>query len=408
MPPAGSMRRSAATAICSPIWCGGCWRTAPIRRSYRSPPIRTCRSRKSCGGRKAGSPTPRQARNRKIPLPRDLYRPERRSSAGIEFGDRASLDALLREVRDGAAASADRELRRWSMASRCPASSAPSIRRSTADQSARCARPTTPSCAPRSRPPRPALRPGRRRRSRSAPRRSNAPPTGSKLNRGRLLALLQNEAGKTLDDALAELREAVDYCRYYAAQARIALAPQPMPGPTGESNELALSRPRRVRLHQPVEFSARDFSRPGRRRARCRQYRRRQARRADAARRRAWRSRCLHEAGVPQSALHLVPGDGAVGASLVADPRIAGVVFTGSTEVGRSINRALAAKDRPDRAADRRDRRHQCHDRRCHRAARTGQRRRDRVGIPLRRPALLGAAAALPAGRRRRAACSTC
>ena len=57
-------------------------------------------------------------------------------------------------------------------------------------------------------------------------------------DRGRLLAVLQNEAGKTLDDALAELREAVDYCRYYAAQARTTLKPQAMPGPTGESNEL--------------------------------------------------------------------------------------------------------------------------------------------------------------------------
>ena len=57
-------------------------------------------------------------------------------------------------------------------------------------------------------------------------------------DRGRLIALMQAEGGKTLDDALSELREAVDYCRYYAAEARRALAPQPMPGPTGESNEL--------------------------------------------------------------------------------------------------------------------------------------------------------------------------
>ena len=55
----------------------------------------------------------------------------------------------------------------------------------------------------------------------------------------------------------------------------------------------------------------------------------------------------LHEAGVPVTALHLVPGDGDVGARLVADPRVAGVVFTGSTEVGRTINRALARKDGP-------------------------------------------------------------
>src|SRR5205085_3540795 len=55
----------------------------------------------------------------------------------------------------------------------------------------------------------------------------------------------------------------------------------------------------------------------------------------------------LHEAGIPASALHLVPGDGRIGAALVAHPDISGVVFTGSTEVARAINRALAAKDGP-------------------------------------------------------------
>ena len=57
--------------------------------------------------------------------------------------------------------------------------------------------------------------------------------------------------------------------------------------------------------------------------------------------------RCCTKPACRQRALHLVPGDGTVGASLVADPRIAGVAFTGSTEVGRAINRALAAKDGP-------------------------------------------------------------
>ena len=57
--------------------------------------------------------------------------------------------------------------------------------------------------------------------------------------------------------------------------------------------------------------------------------------------------RLLHQAGVPVGALHFVPGDGRVGAALTADPRVAGVAFTGSTEVGRVINRALAAKDGP-------------------------------------------------------------
>src|SRR5436189_228758 len=55
--------------------------------------------------------------------------------------------------------------------------------------------------------------------------------------------------------------------------------------------------------------------------------------------------RLMHQAGVPISALHLVLGDGQIGAALTADSRVAGVAFTGSTEVGHAINRALAAKD---------------------------------------------------------------
>ena len=182
---------------------------------------------------------PRQARNRKIPLPRDLYLPDRHGSAGIEFGDRASLDALLRDVRDGAAnlQSAKPKLRRSSTVSSCPASNGSSIHRSTAEKSALCSRATTRSAAGMAAAAAGfaawAATPVEKRAAeldRAADR--------LEADRGRLLALLQSEAGKTLDDALAELREAADYCRYYAAQARVALAPQPRPGPTGESNEL--------------------------------------------------------------------------------------------------------------------------------------------------------------------------
>ena len=136
------------------------------------------------------------------------------------------------------------------------------------------------------RPRRRALRRGRRRLARSAPWRSNAPPICWKQNRGSLLALLQNEGGKTLDDALAEVREAVDYCRYYAAQARHCAGAAADAGADRRKQCAALSRPRRFRLHQSVEFSARDLSRPGQRGARRRQCRRRQAGRADAADRR--------------------------------------------------------------------------------------------------------------------------
>ena len=109
------------------------------------------------------------------------------------------------------------------------------------------------------------------------------------VNRGRLLALLQNEAGKTLDDALAELREAIDYCRYYAAQARLSLAPQQMPGPTGESNELRYRGRGVFVCISPWNFPLAIFLGQVERRARRRQYGRGQARRADAACRRACR-----------------------------------------------------------------------------------------------------------------------
>jgi RHH-type proline utilization regulon transcriptional repressor/proline dehydrogenase/delta 1-pyrroline-5-carboxylate dehydrogenase len=160
------------------------------------------------------------------------------------------------------------------------------------------------------------------------------------------LALLQNEAGKTLDDALAELREAVDYCRYYAAQARDCLAAQPMPGPTGESNLLRYRGRGVFVCISPWNFPLGIFL--GQVSAALVAGNSVVAKPAEQTPLVAARAvALLHEAGVPLSALHFVPGDGAVGASLVADPRAAGVVFTGSTEVGRTINQALAAKRGP-------------------------------------------------------------
>ena len=161
------------------------------------------------------------------------------------------------------------------------------------------------------------------------------------------IALLQREGGKTLDDAVSEVREAIDFCRYYAAQGRELFgADETMPGPTGESNVLRL-RGRGVFVAiSPWNFPLAIFL--GQVTAAL------MAGNAVVAKPAeqtpligAEAIRLLHEAGVPASALHLVPGDGRVGAALTAHPDVAGVVFTGSTEVARSINRALAAKDGP-------------------------------------------------------------
>src|SRR5207244_1630556 len=152
--------------------------------------------------------------------------------------------------------------------------------------------------------------------------------------------------GKTLDDALAEVREAVDFCRYYALEARRRLIPRALPGPTGEANELR-HRGRGVFVCiSPWNFPLSIFL--GQVSAALVAGNTVVAKPAEQTPLIAAEAvRILHQAGIPVSALHLVPGDGKVGAALTADPRVAGVAFTGSTEVARAINRVLAAKDGP-------------------------------------------------------------
>ncbi len=286
----------------------------------------------------------RDARNKKIPLPRDLYEPERRNSAGIEFGERASLDALLGEVRAGTPAAAE-------AAPLIDAVVLPGIERTIV--------------SPIDGRPVGIVREGDEAVARAAMAAAAAgfpawaaTPLGERAavlertaerleqERGLLLALLQNEGGKTLDDALAELREAVDACRYYAAQARTALAPQAMPGPTGESNVLRYRGRGVFVCISPWNFPLAIFL--GQASAALVAGNTVVAKPVEQTPLIAARAvALLHEAGAPKTALHFVPGDGEVGARLVADPHVAGVAFTGSTEVGRAINRALAAKSGP-------------------------------------------------------------
>lgn len=165
--------------------------------------------------------------------------------------------------------------------------------------------------------------------------------------RARFLALLAREAGKTLVDGIAEVREAADFCRYYAAEEEARAArPTRLPGPTGEDNRL-MARGRGVIVAiSPWNFPLAIFT--GQVVAALVTGNCVVAKPAEQTPLVAYEmTQLLHEAGVPASALQFVPGDGAVGAALVADARVAGVVFTGSTEVARLINRALAAKDGP-------------------------------------------------------------
>jgi RHH-type proline utilization regulon transcriptional repressor/proline dehydrogenase/delta 1-pyrroline-5-carboxylate dehydrogenase len=162
-----------------------------------------------------------------------------------------------------------------------------------------------------------------------------------------LVARIVREGGRTVPNAIDEVREAVDFCRYYAVQARAQFAgPDSLPGPTGERNAYSLHGRGVFACISPWNFPLAIFL--GQVVAALGAGNTVVAKPAEQTPLVAMAAiRLLHEAGIPPDAVHLLPGDGKVGAALVADPRIAGVAFTGSTEVARLINRALAAKDGP-------------------------------------------------------------
>ncbi|MCQ8129644.1 L-glutamate gamma-semialdehyde dehydrogenase, partial [Methylomonas rivi] len=161
-----------------------------------------------------------------------------------------------------------------------------------------------------------------------------------------LAALCVREGGRTVSDALAEIREAVDLCRYYAAGAiELFGQAQQLPGPTGEENCLwqygrgvfvcispwnfpiaifigqiaaALAAGNTVIAKPALQTSLTGMA--------C--------------------VRLLHRAGVPSDVLHFLPGEGAkIGGQLLSDKRVAGVAFTGSGATARAINLQLAQRD---------------------------------------------------------------
>ncbi|HYD55619.1 MAG TPA: bifunctional proline dehydrogenase/L-glutamate gamma-semialdehyde dehydrogenase PutA [Burkholderiales bacterium] len=162
----------------------------------------------------------------------------------------------------------------------------------------------------------------------------------------RLCALCVWEAGKTLPDALADLREAVDFCRYYAQQAREAFAPRELRGPVGERNELRLHGRGVFACISPWNFPVAIFT--GQVAAALVAGNTVVAKPAEQTPLAAFRiAELALEAGVPAAAFHLLPGDGATGQAIVSDPRIAGVAFTGGTETARHIQRALVERGGP-------------------------------------------------------------
>jgi RHH-type proline utilization regulon transcriptional repressor/proline dehydrogenase/delta 1-pyrroline-5-carboxylate dehydrogenase len=291
---------------------------------------------------------PRRARHPHIPRPGDLYWPDRKNSAGVEFGHAASLSGLLAQMCDGRPANAEARPEAAPLLDGIEMAGGVRTVLSPID-GAEAGRVTESDEA--------IVRSAFAASERGFPA-WDATPVAARAaaidraadlieeNRGPLMALLQEEGGKTLDDALAEVREAADLCRYYAAEARRRLASETLPGPTGESNALHHRGRGTFVCISPWNFPLAIFT--GQVMAALVAGNAVIAKPAEQTPLVAAAAvRLFHRAGIPPRALHLVPGDGAVGALLVAHPDTAGVAFTGSTEVARIINRTLAGKNGP-------------------------------------------------------------
>ena len=283
----------------------------------------------------------------RIPLPRDLYGPARENSRGLDL-DHAPVQAALR---DGLAAALCQ-----------PRSAAPII--DGIEQPGAAEPVFDPS--DRRRQVGMVVAAGPREIDRalgralfSAPSwdRTPAAERAAVLERAadlyqnrmvELMALIIREGGRTIPAALAEIREAVDYLRYYALRARVDFAAsEPLPGPTGERDEIALHGRGVFACISPWNFPLAIFT--GQIAAALAAGNAVVAKPAEQTPLVAATAvRLLHQAGVPGDVLHLLPGTGEiVGAALVGDPRVAGIAFTGSTETARRINLDLARRAGP-------------------------------------------------------------
>ncbi len=159
------------------------------------------------------------------------------------------------------------------------------------------------------------------------------------------MALCVREAGKSIPDCIAEVREGVDHVRYNAMQCRKQFGePTRLPGPTGERNQLSLHGRGVFVCISPWNFPVAIFlAQVTAALAAGNTVIAKPAEQTSIIGHRV--ISLLHEAGIPGEVLHLLPGDGRIGHAAVSDPRIAGVAFTGSTEVARSINRTLAGRE---------------------------------------------------------------
>ncbi len=297
-------------------------------------------------------PAPRLARlpvkpHPRIPLPADLYMPARRNSRGLDLDDPRALTELRQELGEAL----DRP---WRAAPIIGGVEQPGEGEPVLDPSDRRRRVGTVVMAG---PDAVDLALARAVSAAPAWERTPAGERAAILERAAdlfeshrtaLIAPVIREGGRTLPAALSEVREAVDYLRYYAQCCRADFAePELLPGPTGERNQLALHGRGVFACIAPWNFPLAIFT--GQVAAALAAGNAVLAKPAEQTPLVAAAVvRLLHQAGIPSAALHLLPGTGeAVGAPLVADPRVAGIAFTGSTETAHGIALALAQRPGP-------------------------------------------------------------
>jgi len=256
------------------------------------------------------------APDERIPLPRQLY-PDRLNSLGVDLSRRDVLDALQGKITSDGPLAPLADTARAELGS-CVARAARAFE--------------TWSCVP-------------------AAKRAAHLEVAAELLEGRiadLVSLIVREGGRTYADAVSEVREAADFCRYYALQARQHFAQAKLlAGPAGERNELQLHGRGVFACISPWNFPLAIFT--GQIAAALAAGNTVIAKPAEQTPRVGLRAiEILHEAGIPVDAAIAVIGDGEkVGAPLIADERIAGVAFTGSVETAKRINAALAGRKGP-------------------------------------------------------------
>ena len=293
---------------------------------------------------KLGVSNGQSARHSQIPMPLGIYG-DRRNSAGFEFGHRDNLESLMASIGQPLAEIAARPL----VPGATGATSEEAVL-APADRSRKVGtvRNATPADVDR------AFAAGRLGFARWSRRPvAERAATLDKMadlmeaDRDRLLSLLALEAGKTLDDGVAEIREAVDFCRYYASEARRQFGEaEVMPGPTGELNRLSWRGRGVFACISPWNFPLAIFL--GQVSAALVAGNAVVAKPAPQTPLIAFEAvKLFHKAGVPEDVLMLLPGAGDVGAAIAAHPKLAGIAFTGSTATAQAINRTLAAKDGP-------------------------------------------------------------